>query len=240
MRYILPILVLLCGLAATDAQARSEIDLFKTLAWGTPIDTVRKYYRLVGPTDIGGNTNVYVSPDNPFGDIYGDLIFNFQGGKLTRFRVFLGDKDSGDRFRAALRVMSGATGWTQIFLKAGAVEIPLLVKPAIDPFKPPPPPPTSFADAKSVWIEGPLTDEALFTFKQKKSYRDLIRIVTAKSESLRGVVVSLRKGFVTVSFAPARDLVQELEQTSEDIVDTLQTKESESKDLDLLKPVAPK
>ena len=54
------------------------------------------------------------------------------------------------------------------------------------------------------------------------------------------MVVSLRKGFVSVSFAPARELVQELEQTGEEIIDTLQTKESESKDLDLLKPVAPK
>ena len=240
MKYILSILALACGLTAPDAFARTDIDLFKHLSWGVTVDNVRKYYHLVGPTDIGGNVNVYVSPENPFGDLYGDLIFNFRANKLTRFRIFLGDKDSGDRFRAAINVMRSSAAWNQIFLKTGSAEIPILVKPVIDPFKPPAPPPTTFTDAKSVWVETAITEEAVFTFKQKRSYRDLMRIVAGKNETLRGAVISLRKGFVTAYFAPARELVQELEQTAQEAMENAPTKETDFKDLDLLKPVAPK
>ncbi|MEI7610525.1 MAG: hypothetical protein WCJ64_24355, partial [Rhodospirillaceae bacterium] len=191
-------------------------------------------------TDIGGAANVYVVPDAPFADLYGQLIFKFHGGRLERFRIFLGDKDSGDRFRSALRVMSGASAWTQIFLRSGSVDIPLLIKPVVDPFKPAPAPPTSFSEGKSVWIESPISDDALFIYKQKRSYREFLKVVIGRSESLRGAVVSLHQGFVTVSFVPARDLIGELEQGGEDGLVSLQPQERDNKDLDLLKPVAPR
>lgn len=227
------------GLFGGGAAARAEIDLFKPLNWGMSIESVRKYYNLIGPTDIGGNVNVYASPDNPFGDLYGDLFFNFHAGRLIQFHMFLGEKDTGNRFRSVLRVMNGASAWTQIFLKAGTIEIPLLVKPVIDPFKPPPPPPTSFDEAKSVWIESQISDEAVFIYKQKRSYREFMRVVTAKSDSLRGVVINLHKGFVSATFVPARDLVPELDQTGEDAA-AAQSQDPENKTLDLLKPLAPK
>ncbi len=240
MKSVVMIAALLLGLFAGRGEARADADLFRPLAWGMSIENVRKYYNLIGPTDIGGRVNVYVSPDNPFGDIYGDLIFNFHAGKLARFRVFLGEKDSGDRFRAALRVLNNASGWSQIFLKAGSVEIPLLVKPALDPLRPPPSPPASFDEAKSVWVETAISDEALYVFKQKRSFRDFMKAVTARDETMRGAIVSLHKGFVTANFAPARELIQELEQPGGDTPQTVMPQDSGSKDLDLLKPVAPK
>ena len=230
--------VCLCG---TAGEARAGGDLFRSMAWGTPLEVVRRTYNLIGPTDIGGHTNVYVSHDAPFGDLYGDLIANFQGGKLARFRLFLGSGDSGDRFRSGLRVMSDAGGWTQIFLKAGEIEIPLLIKPVTDPFRPPPAPPSSFAEARSVWIEGPIPDEALFIYKQKRSYREFMKVVTAHRDALRAAVVTLHKGFVTVAFVPAHELINDLEHaTVEEPTESVAPQEPEGKDLELLKPVAPK
>ena len=239
MKYRLAVCAVLLGLFSGSGAARADADLFRPLSWGMSIETVRKYYNLIGPTDIGASVSVYASPDNAFGDIYGDLYFNFHAGKLSRFRMFLGERDTGDRFRAALRVMNGTSAWSQIFLRAGSVEIPILVKPLIDPFKPPPPPPTSFSEAKSVWIESPISDEAVFIFKQKKSYREFMKVMTARNDGLRGVVINLHKGFVSATIAPARELIPELEQTGDD-AGAFQSQEPENKVLDILKPVAPK
>ena len=229
-----------CLLGTVD-EARAGADLFRSLTWGTPLEVVRRSYNLIGPTDIGGHTNVNVSHDAPFGDLYGDLIANVQGGRLARFRDFRGGGDSGDRFRSVLRVMSDPGNWTQIFLKAGEIQIPLLVKPVTDPFRPPPAPPPSFAEARSVWIEGPISDEALFIYKQKRSYREFMKVVTAHNDALRAVVVTLHKGFVAASFVPARDLVNDLEhEAMDEPVEASSPQEPEGKDLELLKPVAPK
>ncbi len=240
IRVMIGFVALLAGFNAGDVYARQDIDLFKSLTWGSSPNAVRKYYNLVGPTDVGGKVNVYVSPDSHFGDIYGDLILNFQAGKLTRFRMFLGDKDSGDRFRAALRVMSSSSAWSQIFLQAGGVEVPLLVKPVVVQFKTPPQPPPTFREGKSVWIESPISEEALFAFKQKKSYPDLMKLVIVRNPEVRGAIVTLHNGFVSVTFAPARDLIQELDRVGEDRIETVQPQEPENKDLELLRPVAPK
>ncbi|MEI6559947.1 MAG: hypothetical protein WCO00_16215 [Rhodospirillaceae bacterium] len=240
MRTILLMIVLACTLVGGDAAAQQNADLFKTLPWGASVESVRKYFTLIGPVDIGGKVNVYTSPDNPFGDLYGDLILNFHAGKLTRFRVFLGDHDSGDRFRAVLKVMHGASAWNEIYLKLGSVEIPLLVKPVTDPFKPPPPPPKTFTEAKSMWIESPISDEAVYIFKQSRQLREMMKSLIAKNTKLRGALITLHKGFVAATFAPARDLIQELDQTGDESRDTLIPKGPESKDLELLMPLAPK
>ena len=243
MRYIASIIAVALGLFSGEAAARSDIDQFRNIPWGASVDTVRRYFNLIGPTDIGGKVDAYVSPESTFGDLYGDLIFNFYGGKLVRFRAFLGVNDSGDRFRAVLRVMNASSGWSQLYLKTASTEIPLLVKPVVNPFKPPSPPPRSFSEAQSVWIEAPVSEDALLVYKRTASYRDVMNVITGKSTALRGVIITLHKGFVSATFAPARDLIREIDQAGEGGGESAQPSTpdpSDTKDLDMLKPLAPK